>query len=67
MIRGKLRLDIFTGGRNFVVGRKGITIGAEGARHLKYFCVPQCLLHPVADSVIVVLGLHHGNGDARLP
>ena len=49
------------------MGGKGIAVGTEGAGNIQYRRISQGLLHPVADGIIVVLGLHDGNGDARFP
>ena len=45
---------------------KGVAVGAEGAGHLQNPGISQGLLHAVADSVLVILGLHYGNGNSRL-
>ena len=45
-----------------VVNQEGVTVAADGKRHLECFGVVQALLHAVADGVGVVLGLDDRNG-----
>lgn len=49
------------------MGCKGIAIRAEVAGEFQYVGIAQCLLHGLAHGMGVVLGLHHGDGNARLP
>ena len=44
-----------------------VTVRAEGKWQVERLGVRECLLHPVADSVLVVLGLDNCDRQALLP
>lgn len=45
-----------------VVHQKSVAVAAEGERRVKRLGIAQRLLHAVAERVLVVLGLDHGDG-----
>ena len=55
-----------TAGRRAVMLQKSVTVGAVGERDVQNLCVFQRLLHPCANAVGVVLGLHDSKWEIRL-
>ena len=66
-IEREFALDVLSGGRDFVVGGERVAVGAEGAGDVDHAGVAQGLLHPVADSVVVVLRFDDGDGYPGFP
>ena len=63
-MQGELRLDILGRTSRLVVRRKGVAVGAEGARHVENRGVVQRLRETLSNAVVVVFRLDDGDGDA---
>ena len=60
-----MSFDVLSGGRYFVMRRKGIAVRTIGTRHIQDFGIAKRLLQTLAHSVIIVLSLDDSNWHTR--
>lgn len=46
--------------------KKGVPIGGKSQGDIQHGCIFEGLLHSMADSMVIILGLNNGDGDVRL-